>query len=445
MQGCLLHNSVCNAVGRDRPTTRCFRVIPPLSGLPDEQYFLGSTLQHWDHVGTVVDLRLVQGGVSSHYFSSTSTGQHLVQAAARAQHMPCPSDFFCQAGNHIMHPDAQVLLVPGGPTVRCIPRAGLQAVPASLQHAQASQAHQAIPLDPDSTPQSRTIAVVYTGGIYLHQTEARRLDDTGRGSTMQAIRDSLGLHDPVFLRPQTLLPSLPSTQMVALELEDVDRSALVDLRNIGGCISFADVLPGASAVTCLYEAVVPPRDWHLQQALPLLIRADALHIQDSADLAQHLPSRRGVRVVGVSWKSSVMTPRPPEITNADTPPLSPSSDVARRQSWLGLWPALACSGHKRLWIIILLTRSLWWAQATINQQDGSIDAMPEELPAAHGFRGSYELLPADVHRQYADLLRTQPADALPHSDAVLGPGKGRTPDLCASLVTWQCPSVYTPC
>ena len=332
-----------------------------------------------------------------------------------------------------MHSAAQALLVPGCQTVRCIPMSevSLQPIPIATQiHAQPEAAADRIP-DVVSRA-ARTVAVVYVGGIFIHHLEDAVPGDEGRGRTMQAIRHSLGLHEPVFLRPQMLLHSLPSLQMVAIELDEVDRTALVDLRNIGGCLSFATVLPSADSTTCLYEAAVPPRDWHMQQAFPALLRLGALFAQDSADLPQSLPSRQGVRVVTVSWRGYDGNTQPPETTGRPVSSLSSDNISSGARHRPGLWPVLAllyCRSWPPIAALVLFMSAL---PATVGHPEGSGTSSLFE-PNPKGFLGTHDLLPTATHLQYADLLRVQPAEELPSSQIVIGGSHGVGHLICAQV------------
>ena len=118
MQGVFLHHALCVALGRDRHTTRCLRVVSLLPALPTEQYILCSTLQHWSVLCVPVDLRFAGGGISVHYLPCTATGEEVLASAAAAQRLPILPELYCQVGQRIMHSAAQVLLVEGGDTVR---------------------------------------------------------------------------------------------------------------------------------------------------------------------------------------------------------------------------------------------------------------------------------------------------------------------------------------
>ena len=426
MQGVFLQQAICVALRRDRHTSRCNRVVSTLPSLPQEQYTLSSTLRHWSDICVPVDLRPLGGGISVHYFPCTATGTEVLTHAATAQRLPLPADVCCQTGSNVMHPAAQLLLTNAGDTVRGLLRADL-----ALQAHSTSEAATPVPLAPPSSAQSvRTVAVLYQGGILLHDVDGAAPTDTDRARTMRAIRGELGLQDPVFLRPQMHLADLPTTQLVALELEDVECSVLVDMRNIGGSISFASILPGASTQTCLLEADLPPTDWSIHQAIPAMLRAGWLRVHDSMSLAQHLPSRQGVRVITVVWKQ-IPTDTPPEQEEVCLAPAMPSG--TSRMAVLPYWwllPLIISKGQIRSLSVI------GWGLLSLAAVQGHPDDMWLSPTADVGstiFRGTSELASIADHHQYATMLHLQPAAALPPTHLIVGPTWRTNPTICVQI------------
>ena len=428
MRGCFLHNAILAALHCDRHTGRCLRVLPPLPNLPSEQYTICSTTQHWSEIAIPVDLRPLGGGISVHYVPCTATGETILAIAATAQHLSLPSWYYCQAGPLILHPAAQVALTEHGSSVRGI----LPSDVASETLAPPSQ------FVPEPTPHSaaigpvRTVAVIYPGGILLHDVTAQIPHDSDRARVMREIRSELGLSEPVFLRPQSTLPALPDTQLVAVELEDVDRTVIVDLRGIGGSISLVTVLPGASSHTCLFEADMPPREWSIHNALPVLLRSGWIRVQDSTTLAQHLPSRQGIRVVTADWAA---TPRetPPEFEDLEEPREAVSQAALAGVSPLA-WALCLLTSRSRfsahLWASLVLL-----SQLKVHGHPADMWLAPEQSVITI-FRGSTDLASIEAHHRYANLLHSQPAEALPPSPLVLG-GSRR----CGSQI---CVQVWTP-
>ncbi|CAE7809875.1 unnamed protein product, partial [Symbiodinium necroappetens] len=427
MRGCFLHNAILVALGRDRHTSRCLQVFPPLPHMPQEQYIVSSTLQHWNELAVPVDLRPLGGGISAHSVPCTATGADVIAAAAATQRLHVPQHYYCQAGVTIMHPAAQVLLIPGGTSVRGLLPSDVQTV--ALTHADPSPASPgaAVTSTEVLTESMRTVAVIYPGGILLHDVTGDGFADSDRARTMREIRGDLGLTEPVFLRPQLPLAALPGTQLIALELEDVDRSVLVDFRGIGGGLSFATVLPGATSNTCLLEADLPTCE-----ALPALLRAGWLKISDSGLQNQHLPSRRGIRVITVDWK--VIPRESPPILDSALAHEDPQSGSQGSTPSLPLWISVALVSRNRLLAGVLLCVGLL-GRFQFRAHPDDMWLVPEQ-PASTIFRGSLDLVSVTTHQRYVNLLHSQPAEALPPSSHIAG--------RLERIGTQVCIQVWTP-
>ena len=427
MRGCFLHNSILAVLNHNRHTGRCLSVSPPLPDLPTEQYVIGSTTQHWSVITVPVDLRLLGGGISVHSVPCTATGEDIFAAAASVQRLSLPQNYYCQVGSLVLHPAAQAILTGTGAFVR-----GL--LPSDVKSSDADPEPTTIPAPAHPvavTAPMRSVAVIYHNGILLHDVSGTDPTDSDRARTMREIRGELGLVEPAFLRPQVPLTALPSTQLVAVELDDVDRTVLVGLRGIGGSIAFATVLPGATCYTCLFEAEVTPRDWSIHQAMPALLSSGWLRVHDSTSLPQHLPSRRGVRVITVAWGA---TPResPPEPDEASAIPAIPSGTFPNRLSPL-VWTLLFTVGSGRLSLGVMLYS---WALYSIGAHGHPDDMwLAPERSSSSIFKGSSTLAPVSAHHRYANLLHTQPAEALPPSSLVLGNSRRSGSDICIQVWT----------
>ena len=425
MQGCFLHNAILAAIDCNRHTGRCIRVSPPLPDLPTEQYTIHSTTQHWRDVTVPVDLRPLGGGISVHRVPCTATGEDILVTAASTQSLSLPQHYYCQVGLLVLHPAVQALLIDTGAFVRGILPSDVSQVVVEPEPARVLP-----PVLPaaEVTP-ARTVAVIYPNGILLHDVSGNAPTDSDRARTMREIRGELGLLEPAFLRPQVSLAALPSTQMVAVELDDVDSTVLVDLRGLGGSIAFASVLPGATCYTCLFEADVSPGDWSIQQALPALLSSGWLRVHDSASLDQQLPSRRGIRVITAAWGA---TPResPPEPDDTPTYPEAPSGTGPARLSPLA-WVMLLAAGRSPTFAGVLLCS---WALQSYGAHGHPDDMwLAPERPSSSIFKSSLTLATVSAHRRYANLLHTQPAEAVPPSSLVLGNSRRTGSNICIQV------------
>ena len=426
MRGCCLHNSILAVLNHNRHTGRCLSVSPPLPDLPTEQYVLGSTTQHWSVIPVPVDLRPLGGGISAHNIPCTATGE-ILAVAASAQRLCLPQHYYCQVGSLVLHPAAQAILTGTGAFVRGLLPSDVKPTDVDLDCVAASAPSLPVPA---ATP-SRTVAVIYHNGILLHDVSGSDTADSDRARTMREIRGELGLVEPAFLRPQVPLAALPSTQLIAVELDDVDRTVLVDLRGIGGSMAFATVLPGATCYTCLFEAEVAPRDWSIHQALPALLHSGWLRVHDSISLPQHLPSRRGVRVITVAWGA---TPResPPEPDETSAPQAIPSGASPNNLSPI-VWALLFAAGSGRLSLGIMIYSCVLHSIGVQGHPDDMW--LAPERSSSSIFKGSLTLATVSAHHRYANLLHTQPAEALPPSSLVLGNSIRSGSDICIQVWT----------
>ncbi|CAE7260484.1 unnamed protein product, partial [Symbiodinium sp. KB8] len=431
MQGVFLYNAICVALAHDRLTSRCHNLRSSLPGLPSEQYVISSTLQHWSEVTTPVDLRPLGGRITTHAFPCTATGRDVLTHAAAVQLLPLPVEYYCQVGDCILQLEAQVLLLEASAAVRGLLRSDFCRVTPSAPIAEEALLDAPV-LPPTSDLQPRSVAVLYRGGILLHDVGDAIPNDSGRARTMREVRDELGLTEPVFLCPQTPLADLPNPQLVAVELEEVDRTVLVDMRGIGGSVTFATVLPAATALTCIFEADVPLFDWSIQQALPVLIRSGWVRVADSA-VHRPLPSEgRGVRVISLGWQV-LQRASPPEADDAIAPDVPSSAAPCFSFSFLaGLIPLLACSEQRRA--IGLIGLGLLSLALTHGHPD-EMWLSPESHTRQTIFRGTSDLASISEHHRYAALLHLQPAEALPPAHLVLdNPGRADSM-LCVQVWT----------
>ena len=419
MQGLCLHNALCLALGRDRPTSRCLRLVSNLEGLASEQYVMFSTTQHWGDCSVPVDLRQLGGHISVHLFPNTVTGAHVVRTAMRHQGLTVSSQFRCRVGDVVTHPDAQVLLLPAGDSVVGIPwsEEPLARIPSSPDLHGYTRAHsRAVPAGPG------TIAVLHSNGIFLQDVVEADISASSHTGILQAIGTTLRMHHPVFLAPQTLLPGLPGSQLVALEVEKIDNTVIVDLRDIGGSLSFAEVGTDAAPITCLYEAAVPRQDEALRNALPALLRSAALRITDSAALAPRPISPRGIRVISAGWQPG--TRRHLDVVEEETATedlLRPLPSAATRPRPLGVTLILGAMCLRRtrfsLAFSAILLGPILGSQGT---QAVYTDSPPDDPPPCTIFRAADNLLSIALHHQYATLLHLQSPDALPPHHLVAG-------------------------
>ena len=253
-----LHRSVCQLLSCD-PQTYCLqRVISVLPALPSEQYTFAPLALPWHEVIVPVDLRPLGGNIQVVCASRSATCREIFQAAATDQDFQLLREVVCAAGDLLLMPDAQPLLLPAGDALQAWSSRSLSRRAQGLSFRRIPSTRQALPqqgvINPETDVPAQAVVIHAKGLVFLTNNDLAR--SASYGSLGRDIFEAdLAAPANVFWYLPGLLTDLPFHQYLASVDAHEHHPCIVDFRAIGGQIDVGATLTPGDALQSLRQAV----------------------------------------------------------------------------------------------------------------------------------------------------------------------------------------------